>query len=976
LDSAELARDLKKRGDACLEESDLAQAEIAFREALEHARGAYGNRHPYVAIALGDLGMLRLAIADYDGAIELLRQARKIEELCLPADHPQRVAGLINLGTAFLASWRYREAEDLFQEVLRIVRQFPERYASEAARTLNALALRHGTSGQDDQAEQYLRESLEFRRCQGENTLFYAVGLHNLAVRLLARGDHSQAEVLLSQTLTIVRSRAGEGHPLAAATLRSLAEVAAARERWEEAYRLLDQAHRIHDRLIGTVFGFGSDRQRLEYADSLAYALDRSLTLMLRHLVGSDAIVRRALDLVLRRKVLAGEALAVQRDLVLGERYPHLRPHLEEMNWLRLELVRKTLAGPGSEGPEVYQRQLAEWSERKEQREAELARRIPEMGLRRLADADHQSVARALPEGSVLVQFVHFRLIKHYPSTEPDMPGEPPLQSGITICLESLMTAQLIRELSSAAARYVAFVLPAGTTEGVRLIDLGEAGRIDHLIAVYHAAVEEDDHLRGRKELIAFHDAAVEKGNPRNLTTQTDALDPWGCRPARPSAMAAGTALRSAVFDPLTAALGRCRRLLIAPDGNLTRVPFGALPSDGGRYLLDDYRISYLATGRDVLRCTPRPCQPADVPVVIADPDFNLKDETPAPTPPAAKPRRGVRRRRRVTEGGASRGQTPGAAPEAWPGSGRALGSGVERGAIERQIAAGATGWRESVGFSRLPGTRLEGERVAARLGVAPWFGETAVVSRLRAIRSPHLLHLATHGFFLSDLPGGASAVLWGKALVEGDGMPALGRRTFENPLLRSGLALAGINTWLHRNRLPADAEEGLLTAEDVCALDLRNTELVVLSACQTGLGRVHTTEGVLGLRRAFLLAGAKSLVVSLWKVSDLATAILMDRFYEDLLLRGLDRDEALHEAQRYTRDATLGQIRQEWLTPLCIERLAGNSKSGRAYLEQLNRQPDDHRPFEHPFYWGAFICQGDTAQLPAANNGGPQCPG
>jgi CHAT domain-containing protein len=665
---------------------------------------------------------------------------------------------------------------------------------------------------------------------------------------------------------------------------------------------------------------------------------------------------------VLRRKVLAGEALVAQRDLILGECYPHFRPQLEELNRLRLQLVRKTLAGPGSEGPVLHQRQLADWSEQKERLEAELARGIPEMGLSRLADADHQSVARALPEGSVLVQFVHFRLLKHYPGTDPERSGDPPLELARTVCLESLGTARLIRELSSAAARYVAFVLPASGTEGVRLIDLGEAGRIDHLIAVYHAAVEEDDQLRHLKELVAAAHAA-EEGNWRDLTPQANAPSLWASRPTELRAVDAGTALRSAVFDPLAPALGGCRRLLLVPDGNLTRVPFGALPSGGGRFLLDDYRLSYLATGRDVLRGTPRPWQPADVPVVMADPDFDLKDEAPAPAPPGVKPSFWSR----------WFGRSPRATPEGRPGPTQALGSGVNRGDILRQLPAGATPaprpgpafrWHGSVGFSRLPGTRLEGERVASRLGVDPLFAEAAVARRLRAIRSPHLLHLATHGFFLSDRLQDAGAVLGGPALAEGDGLPALGRPTLENPLLRSGLALAGINTWLHGERPPADAEEGLLTAEDVCALDLRSTELVVLSACQTGLGRVHTTEGVLGLRRAFMLAGAKGLVLSLWKVSDLATAILMDRFYENLLRGRLDRDEALREAQRYTRDATVGQIRQEWLTPSCVERLAGDSMSARDDLEQLGSQPDDHRPFEHPFYWGAFIYQGDTAPL------------
>src|SRR5262249_53556273 len=127
-----------------------------------------------------------------------------------------------------------------------------------------------------------------------------------------------------------------------------------------------------------------------------------------------------------------------------------------------------------------------------------------------------------------------------------------------------------------------------------------------------------------------------------------------------------------------------------------------------------------------------------------------------------------------------------------------------------------------------------------------------------------------------------------------------------ENPMLRSGLALAGANTFLRGASPPAEAEDGLLTAEDVAGLDLLDTELVVLSACETGLGAVHLGEGVFGLRRAFIVAGAKTLVMSLWKVPDLATAFLMDRFYDNLLTRGLDRDLALSEAQRFTRNATI----------------------------------------------------------------------
>jgi CHAT domain-containing protein len=184
---------------------------------------------------------------------------------------------------------------------------------------------------------------------------------------------------------------------------------------------------------------------------------------------------------------------------------------------------------------------------------------------------------------------------------------------------------------------------------------------------------------------------------------------------------------------------------------------------------------------------------------------------------------------------------------------------------------------------------------------------------------------MATDGFFLPDMRRDLNEdrrfAFGSGGRTEDGGLARLAQ--VENPLLRSGLALAGANTWLEGGALPTEAEDAILNAEDVSGLDLLGTELVVLSACETGLGEVYVGEGVFGLRRAFVLAGAKTLIMSLWKVPDKQTQELMEGFYKGVL-EGQPRAEALREAQ----------------------------------LAMKARYPD-------PLYWGAFVCQGCPGPLP-----------
>ena len=170
--------------------------------------------------------------------------------------------------------------------------------------------------------------------------------------------------------------------------------------------------------------------------------------------------------------------------------------------------------------------------------------------------------------------------------------------------------------------------------------------------------------------------------------------------------------------------------------------------------------------------------------------------------------------------------------------------------------------------------------------------GNEESFKNLSAKKTP-VIHLATHGFFWQNIE---------KNSEERERLERLGggRKAFENPLLRSGLILAGGNkAWFEK---PVEGvEDGILFADEVAKMNLVGTELVVMSACETGLGTLNNSEGVFGLQRAFKLAGAQTLIMSLWEVDDDGTAFIMEEFYRNWLA-GKNKQEAFKEAQRKLR--------------------------------------------------------------------------
>ena len=319
-----------------------------------------------------------------------------------------------------------------------------------------------------------------------------------------------------------------------------------------------------------------------------------------------------------------------------------------------------------------------------------------------------------------------------------------------------------------------------------------------------------------------------------------------------------GRQLRRVLIDRVREATGDRTHFVLSPDGELGQIPFECLPLDETGVVGDALRIDYVSSGRDLVQPAAAGGAAATAPLVVADPDFDLQDNAASST---AKP---------TTSGVILRG------------------SGIR--------------------FNRLEDTLAEAELVSRQVNARALTGADALESRITACRSPRILHIATHGFFLPDrLPSRGGETLATNPLET-------------NPLLRSGLALAGANAWLDGAALPEEADDGLLTAEDVTGMNLAGTELVVLSACDTGLGEYRSGEGVFGLRRAFALAGAHMLVMSLWQVPSEQTTVLMEVFY-DRLANGRPAADALREAK--------AAVRSRW---------------------------------SETFFWGAFVAFGATA--------------
>lgn len=285
------------------------------------------------------------------------------------------------------------------------------------------------------------------------------------------------------------------------------------------------------------------------------------------------------------------------------------------------------------------------------------------------------------------------------------------------------------------------------------------------------------------------------------------------------------------LFEPLVSQSSTDEIICVSPDGQLNLLPLEILPQSDGSYVIEKYRICYLSSGQDLIR-SQRNANETDGVLILADPDYEAGlNDSGTDTVPGSHPMKTA-----------------------------LFNPPVRRAGLDCI----------SNGFTRLRSGIAEAESVARLFkaagfsGIQKLIGVDASEERVkRRSTPPHTLHLATHGFFC-------------------DNDHATDASNLVNPLLQCGLALAGGNRQVeHKDVDWMAGDDGILTAFEISGLNLFGTKLVMLSACESGLGRIVKGEGVFGLRRAFQVAGAESIVSSLWKVPDRVSSDLVSGFYE-----------------------------------------------------------------------------------------------
>ncbi|MEA5442277.1 CHAT domain-containing tetratricopeptide repeat protein [Cyanobium gracile] len=898
-------------------QGDYGKAEPLLKRALAIREKTLHPEHLHTALSLDNLAFVYNKQSLYVQAEPLYRRALAIREKSLGPKHPDLANSLNKLGDFYVRQLRYQEAEPLYMRALTIQEISTDSNPRQMGLGLAKLALLYERQGRHAEAESLFRRSLAIaEKSQGHDQRLIAISLSNLASVLASQGRYGEAEPLYQRSLAIREKTLGAEHIDTSKSLNNLASLYVKQGRNAEAAPLFRRALSINEKVLGTEHAdTGTILSNLAYLNNeqdrfgeVEPLLKRALAIQEKSLVAEHPDIARNLNNLGtfyfgqgrygEAEPLIRRALAI-REKMLGPDHPDTATSLNNLASLYRKQSRFIDAEP------LYKRALVILENRLGGEHPSTATIIDSLALLHLNQKDYPS-ARALLSRVSRTQANW--LVRELPLQPRELRGgllaeqsDAPATiyalldqdpGARELALQTRLNRQgLLAEIEQRQQR-----LAASGPQTRELAD--RIGAIDRQLASVSLPADRRPELQKQRlqlegdlyrslpnlRIEAVSTAQVAAALPRKgALVEFQRYRPWqvaaggkgswgppryvalvlqadGRSVSVPLGEAAGidAAVAKAhgataknevdpaplwaevsrlVLDPLQAQLGGVEDLFLSPDGELHRIPFAVLPAgkDRQRLLSEAVRLRVVTTGRDLVRLQ-QPPKAGGSPVVMANPAYGVAAGTAG------------------------------------------AGAGGTQGGQQRSSAL-----RGGLTWDPLPATKAEATQVATLLGAgAPIVAEQATAARALQQKGPLIFHIATHGFFF---PAPEPEERKGEGAARGLGVA-------EDPLLRSGLVLSGANA---PERNPAD--DGYLTAAEATGMDLEGTELVVLSACETGLGDVRSGEGVYGLQRAFTVAGSRATLLSLWKVDDAATAAFMAAYY-GRLRQGEGRAEALTATQ------------------------------------------------------------------------------
>ena len=849
---------------------DYIQAELSCQRALTIFQ-KFGPESPEIAKLYGRLAVVYFAKGDRARAESTLGRALEIYRKT-PDQNESEVAKLYSdLGVMYLETDDYNQAGAYFETALPIFEKTLGREHQVIAIVLNNLAVVARVQGDLARGESFLQRALAIYGMHNPEHPDITGPLINLALLYYDKGENDRAEPLYRRALNVLEKTLGPEHPEIAKALHNLGILYRAKKDYVHAESSFQRALTIREKKFGP-----------EHPDVAQSLYD------LAFLYYAEDDNERALEFLTRGNEVQERSLASV-----------LNAGSEWQKQLYLNTLESTLHAAVSLNVSTMPR---------DERAARLALTTILQRKGRVVDTVAGQLTILRLHGTAQDQDLLHKLASlHSELTALETAGNQisPVERNIRVAVLSMAIERIEGELSRRSAE-VGRQAPPISLKVVQQALPSDAALVE--IFQYRPfkaktldAVDQWDAPRYVSYVIRSNESTpqwVDLGDATIIDAEVTRLRAALKDPRRTDSQTVGRALDERIMRPIRKLLGPSRRLFLSPDGTLNLIPFAALVDENGKYLVENYSLTYLTSGRDLLRLNV-PTESAGAPVVIANPLYDLTILS-------------------------------------LPGSSR------DR---AKQFPSQADAQRSmdfiKTSYSPLPGTADEALALKKLWSDARvLMQDRATEAALKQVNRPLVLHIATHGFFLADQSKTLATGKGTERTIDSFLFLPLPKR-WENPLLRSGLILAGVN-----QQSSGPGEDGVLTAMEVAGLDLRGTKLVVLSACETAVGDVKTGEGVYGLRRALTLAGSETQVMSLWKVSDVGTRDLMTAYYIRLQ-KGEGRTEALRQVQ-------LAML-QGQLKAAASDRNRGTTDTG----EQLGT-----KDYRHPYFWAAFIQSGDWRSL------------